>query len=134
LDRNSSVAISGYDRCVASSGRIRSSAAVKAEGPGTLGPRSSESRARSARASPVRVPRSGRRLSSSRAGFLRGAEHTVCHRLPSRAYVQEAESGPAKPAKPAACLLTCEKSAPRGKNQTPRRETDNPQTPQCCGV
>ena len=67
LDRNSSVAISGYDRCVASSGRIRSSAAVKAEGPGTMGPRYSESRVRSARASPVRVPRSGRRLSSSRA-------------------------------------------------------------------
>ena len=50
LDRNSSVAISGYDRCVAGSGTMRSSAAVKAEGPGTLGPRSSESRARSARA------------------------------------------------------------------------------------
>jgi hypothetical protein len=46
----------------------------------------------------------------------------VCHRLPSRAYAPEAESDPAKPAKPAARLLTCEKSAPRGKNQTPQRE------------
>ena len=69
LDRNSSVAISGYDRCVASSGRIRSSAAVKAEGPGTLGPRSSESRVRRAahrsRAAAF-WPRSGRTARGAR--------------------------------------------------------------------
>src|SRR5499426_638127 len=63
-DRNISVAISGSDRWVESSGRSRSSAAVSAAAPGKLDPRSPASRARSASPSATRVPRPGRRLST----------------------------------------------------------------------
>src|SRR4030095_7816911 len=64
-ERNSSALISGNDRWVASSGMIRSSAAVRDDAPGLPERAWLDSRACSAWASPVRVPRSGRRLSSS---------------------------------------------------------------------
>lgn len=64
-DRNISAAISGTDMCVASIGSRRNSAVVSGGPPSALAPRSAESRARTAWAWLARVPRPGRRLSSS---------------------------------------------------------------------
>ena len=58
-DRDISAAICGNDRCVLSNGSRRSSAAVRADAPGVLGPCCFDSWARSPSAWPTRMPRPG---------------------------------------------------------------------------